>query len=499
MPGSRSSDAKASTSAADGVLVHAASFSLVPFVRSAGILSISSVANLVRAIVTAKVLAVALGPAQVGVVSQLFNFSALLSVVLPLGLTTGVAKMVAEAYLDNRRVNLVAASSTLIAVCAGIVGALLVAPIAPTVSSLLTGSPRYAFAIVLMVGSFPLSNVAGVLSYILQGLADIRLLTWANVATSLLSLIVLVPATILYGLNGAAASVLVTSCLQVVIFIAAIARSYRIRRWRIDGARFSTAVSRELFGYGGVMLVGGIGMYASLLAVRTFAIRDLGDSANGLYQVIYGLSSQYMTIFMTWMAAYVFPRIAAEADHSRLRSLLNSALRANLLLMVPGLVAVTALRVPLVHIFYSSEFVRAADYIPVQALGDYAKVIGWSFGISLFARGHKGGHLVAIIAQSAAWVLLSWLALPSFGLGAISFGYALSYVTWPILMYWMARRWLEVRIDPEEMLMIWLGLACILTAALVPGLLGLMVAPILPLVIYSRRHRRTAALSNSVE
>lgn len=469
-------------------------FSLVPFARSAGILSISSAATLVRAIVSAKVLAVALGPAQVGVLSQLFAFSALLLTILPLGLTTGVARMVAKASRENSRVNLIVGTSTLIALASAVAGAVIVTPIAPEVSASLTGSPRYAVAVVLLTVSFPFSTVAGVLSYVLQGLAEVRRLTAANVAAALLSVVVVVPATILYGLNGAATSVLIGSATQVCIFIFVLWRAYGARRWRIRSRLFSGPISRELLGYGVVMLVGGVGIYASVLAVRTLAVRELGDTANGLYQVVYGLSSLYISVFMTWMSAYVFPRIAAETDRSHLRSLINSALRANLFLLVPGLVAVVSLRVLLVHIFYSHAFVGAADYIPVQALGDYARILGWSFGVSLFAQGYKGGHVIAILVQAAAWVALTGLTLQWFGLGALSFGYALSYVTWPVLMYWMARRWLGVRIDYDQTLVAAVGLACILAAALAPQPYGLLVAPIVPLLIYVRRGGSLGAL-----
>jgi O-antigen/teichoic acid export membrane protein len=82
----------------------------------------------------------------------------------------------------------------------------------------LTGTPAYAFPVLLILLSLPLYNVAGVLSYVLQGLADIRSLTIANVATAAASLIVLVPATIAFKLVGATAAVTVASILQFSFF-----------------------------------------------------------------------------------------------------------------------------------------------------------------------------------------------------------------------------------------------------------------------------------------
>ena len=71
-------------------------FGLRRFAQSAGLLSLTSVANFARAVIAAKIFAVTLGPGMVGILAQLLNFSALVSVIVPLGLTTGVARMVAE-------------------------------------------------------------------------------------------------------------------------------------------------------------------------------------------------------------------------------------------------------------------------------------------------------------------------------------------------------------------------------------------------------------------
>src|SRR3989442_11497027 len=79
-------------------------FGIRTFVMSAGVLSLSAVSNLVRAIITAKLLALALGPSLTGDLAQILNFSAFLFQIIPLGLTTGVAKLVADSPSDRARV-----------------------------------------------------------------------------------------------------------------------------------------------------------------------------------------------------------------------------------------------------------------------------------------------------------------------------------------------------------------------------------------------------------
>jgi O-antigen/teichoic acid export membrane protein len=464
-----------------------AAFALRLFVKSAGILSISSLASLVRAVVTAKLFAVALGPSAVGILSQLLNFSAFLFTVLPLGLTTGVAKMTAEAHGDRLRLDIVVGTSSAISLASGLAAALILTPLSTAISNALTGSGRYSFLVLLIVWSFPLNNLAGVLGYVLQGMGDVGRLTWANVATSLATLALVVPLTIEYRLLGAVISVLVASVLQAAIFAWALWSAYRSRGWKMFRRRVSRAVSVELLRYGGVMLLAGMAIWGSVLITRTMSVRLLGEYQNGIYQVAFGLSGQYMAVFMTWMGAYVFPRVTATLNGSRLSTLLNSGLRANFFLMVPILVISIAIRDPLIKLFYSSAFLSASPLLPVQALGDYARVIGWSFGVALFAQGRTGSYLTAVVAQSAAWVVLAWVLLPLVGIEALVIGYALSSLLWPALMYPFARRHLKVGISAENALLAGLGLLVLVAALAIPQPFGLMLIPVLPAVVYLRR------------
>jgi PST family polysaccharide transporter len=464
-------------------------FGLRTFVFSAGILSLSAVSNLIRAIVTAKLLALALGPSLTGDFAQILNFSAFLFQIIPLGLTTGVAKLVAESPSDRARVGAVAGTSAVLAVVSASACALLLAPFSGQLSQVLTGSSAYALPVLLILLSLPLYNVAGVLSYVLQGLADIRSLTIANVATAASSLIVLIPATVAFKVVGASAAVTIASILQFSFFGFMLWQAFRNRRWPLSSARFSRATARSLLKYGGVLLVAGIGAWGSLLVVRTIGIHTLGELQNGIYQVVNGVSAQYMAVFIVWMAAYVFPRIVGERDPERMQTMLNSVLRANLLIMGSGMVALVALRELVVRLLYSPAFLAAAPVLPIQVLGDYGRVIGWSFGICLFAHGRTRAYLLAMLTQDLLWMAISPTAMRTFGIAALAMGYSLSSLAWPALMYPMVRHWFGVRIDGDGILLAIIGLAAIVGAILLPALPGLALAGALPLAVYLLRRK----------
>jgi polysaccharide transporter, PST family len=458
-------------------------FGLRSFVVSAGVLSLSAVSNLVRAVITAKLLALALGPSLTGDLAQILNFSAFLFQIIPLGLTTGVAKLVAESPSDRSKVGAVAGTSAVLALVSATACAVILAPFSGQLSQVLTGSSAYSFPVLLILLSLPLYNVAGVLSYVLQGLADIRGLTIANVASAVASLIVLIPATIAFKLVGATAAVTVASLLQFCFFGFMVWRAFRTRRWALSSAHLSRSTARSLLQYGGVLLIAGVGAWGSLLAVRTIGIHTLGELQNGIYQVVNGVSAQYMAVFITWMAAYVFPRVVGERDPERMKTMLNSVLRANLLIMGSGMVAVVALRELVVRLLYSPAFLAAAPVLPIQVLGDYGRVIGWSFGICLFARGRTRAYLLAMLTQDVLWLAISPVAMRTFGIAALAMGYSLSSLAWPALMYPMVRHWFGVRIGGEGVVLSIIGLVAIVGAILFPGPPGLVLAAAIPVAV----------------
>jgi O-antigen/teichoic acid export membrane protein len=474
-------------------------FGLRRFTQSAGVISLSSVAGFVRAVITAKVFAVALGPSLVGVLAQLFNFSALLSSILPLGLTTGVSKLVAENSRDEDQVNRVVATSSGLALASGLAGAIVLAPLSGPLSSALTGSSRYALPLFLLIWSFPLYNLSGVVGYFLQGFAEIERLTRASILTAAFAVVALVPLTLAYGVTGVAVSVLLTSVAQALFYGFELWRVYAARGWRFGGTLFSSSVARELLlGYGWILLVASVLPWAAVLLVRTITLHTLGQFANGLYQVVFGLSTQYITVFLTWMAAYVFPRVVSEARSGKLNQLLNSGFRANLALMVPILVISIALRDPLIRIFYSQAFVQAAPLIPLQVFGDYLRVIGWSFAICLFAVGRTRSYLALIAAQNVGWMVLAVVLIPVWGLQAVPASYALSFVTYPVLGIWLVRHWVGAAPDRRGWLLAGLGAICVI-GSLAPYYLGVLLAPVMPAVVYllNRHELRVANVTTS--
>jgi len=459
------------------------------FAESVALMGVSSAANAVRGVLSAKILAVLLGPSPVGVLSQLITFSALLMTVVPLGLTTGVAKMVAASKHSEEASNRVIGSALAIGLGSGLLAAVVALFLAGPLSNLLLGTSKYAVLVALLAASLPLSNFSGVVNYILQGLAELRLLTAVNILAAAAALVTIAPLAYLYGLEGAVVAVVASSVFQAAISAGALVIAYSRLRWDVRRMRIGKSEGSQLLGYGGIMLVAGAVLVGGTVIVRTLLTRKAGTYANGLYQVPFVLSAQYISVFLLWMSAYVFPRIASERSPRRVAVGLNFALVANLLVLTPIFVGVVAARGIVINVLLSSAFLAAAPLVIVQVLGDLLRVVGWSYGYALFAQGHPRAHLLLVATQTITWIVLAAPLIPFFGAAGVVGAYAVSQLTTPLLAYGMGKRWFGLRITTEAVGLLAMAAFLIVAAALLPAWIAPLLIPVFPLVFFLARRR----------
>jgi PST family polysaccharide transporter len=315
------------------------------------------------------------------------------------------------------------------------------------------------------------------------------------VGNTVITLLVAPFMIIRWGVAGAVASIPVLALLQLVLAIIILRRAPVMRALTgglvdlLDVRAVQRAVVADLFKSGAVVLTGGSVQWLSLLVIRGRLLSDTGAESAGYYQSVIGVSTQYITLFLGWMAVYVFPRIAA-LDKSHVESEASLTLRANLLLLVPVLALVIGLADWLILLVYSPTFAPAADLLRFQALADIVRVVSWSLGALLFPLGRRRLHLGYHLVQNAVWVGCSLALLSSYGAGAAVFGYALSYLVSGVGAYVLLARAGLFRFSLDLLLRIGLSVGVLTTvyaaerAALpmllvLPGALAIWLVPML--------------------
>jgi len=409
--------------------------------ESTVIMGTSSILVILVDLVRVKIIAVLLGPQGVGVLSVLNHFHTLAATLVGLGLGTGIVKYVSTFNSqDNKEAvqKVLSNSFRIVFLFSSIV---LVASIflSSRLSTWMLGEPGYALFIIIYALSLPLAVYPITANSFLQGLKRIKPLAKINVLRTSISLMFIIPLVFFFRLKGAVISVLVITGVHLLLvgyYLRKEETRYRVIRWQ----RFDPELLKKLFQYGMTSLLVGTAYYLSHLVLKIIIVDSLGIEMNGIYQPIWALTMTYLTIVLSSMSAYSYPRLCELTSVRDITEELNAILRVAVLMIMPVMFFLLLARRPIVYILYSSNFVPATEYMPIQILGDFFKVLFWALGMYLLPTKRLLGFIWLNLLQDVTLVVFAAFLIARYQLHGITAAFALSYLIAFLALYGYSKK-----------------------------------------------------------
>jgi len=399
-------------------------------VKSVGLLGFQRIIVLILAIIRIKVSAVFLEPAGVGIVSQVSSFRGLLQQFVNLGVGAGVTKYTAEYSSKQDRESLERLLQTVASavVVTGLIIFFTSTLFAPQLAQLVLADRSRALLFVLTGAAIPLMAQVEVINRCLQGMLKIQAMVVLAIVGSALGLVITVPLIILTGVTGAVLSITLTAFFSFVIgqvyLHRTVLREYSIR---LRPAIPEKRISVNLLRFGGTRGIVAVVEILTLLTIRSVIIKQLGAESNGLYQVAFGMSNQYLGLVMGAVWMYGMPKAAAMLGNpSGIAKLQNDALRLLFLTLMPFMILLLVFRGVWIPLLFSQAFLGAYSLIGWQMIGDFFRAVTWAANLTIIAR-ERFSFLVGLnIIFYSVQLGSFWLLLPHIGLKAAPVSYALA-------------------------------------------------------------------------
>ena len=226
------------------------------------------------------------------------------------------------------------------------------------------------------------TNVITITSSVMNGLGHYRRWALINMVTSLWQMLWV--AFFLYTGRLSVLSIVATQSVIAGVFAAQIASRAgfslnEIRKTALDIR--APWISYALMGIVPMVLTPVV-----LTFMRLTIGENLGWNAAGIWQGIWKISDFLTAFFSAILGVIILPKVSAALTKSEFWGMFRPVLIKTMAL---ALVAVAILyfgRSLLVTVMLSSMYAGAADYIPLQLLGDFFRVGGWALGLVLIAR-----------------------------------------------------------------------------------------------------------------
>jgi PST family polysaccharide transporter len=412
--------------------------------RATAILSSSSLATILFAVATAKIVSVLVGPAGYGYLGLLQSLLATGALLFGMGVSTALVKEGALSLSreDQRAVGSLREAALLLSCALGGLGAVLLVLFRAPIGRWMLGQAQHSLAALLIGAALTFTLLAATLTSTLNAHHRIKELAKTAVLTSILSNVATILLVWRMGVRGILPAVVFAAAVSLVIVL------YFVRK-NLPSSRAVAAPSRaDLLNSSQSLLRFGVPYMASLLVgtgvnlvLPSVILHTLGINAVGFYRASVAISVGYLGFMLAAMAQDYYPRVSAMADRpDQLVDLVNQQHRLIMLVVAPIILAALAITPFFVPILYSAKFYPTVDILEWQLIGDLFKFSSWTMSYVILVR---CSTVVYFLTELSAGVLLattSYAGIRLFGLPGLGMAFLLTYVFYYAIVSVVVRR-----------------------------------------------------------
>lgn len=430
--------------------------------KAMGVFGGLQVFTILCSIVRAKLVAVWLGTAGVGLLALYNSTMEMLQTNTQLNLRQSAVRDLSAASASERPVLMRVVKR--LALWLGLGGMALVALCSPFVSLFSFGDYGHTAAFAVLSVTMLLAAVSNGEQSILQAferlgsLAKVSL--WAGVTATLIS----IPLFYFLRLRAVVPVVLVFTLCTFVF-------SYALR----ERASTPRLRSREVLRRGGPMLR--LGAYltvssgASLFGAYLFLVylnRVASTETVGIYQAGYTLVNTYVGVIFTAISMEYYPRLTSSiATPHRAAVLVRHEIVVLLWVLLPVIALFVAFDDLAVHILYSESFLPLLPYVSIAIVGVLFRAVSWCLAFVILAKGDGRTYVCTEVTSAVITLVLSVAGYHFLGFVGLGAAYVADFALYTVITFFVYRRRYRMRLSRDiwALLLLGVGVAAVSLAA----------------------------------
>jgi O-antigen/teichoic acid export membrane protein len=370
-----------------------------------------SVINLITGLVITKLTASLIGPVGTAYIGKFGNISGLILVFSTASIATGIIKYVSE-YKDNK--------PELIKVINSAFGIILTGSV---IASLFVFA---SYKIFILFGVFIFIISSQVLfTGILNGLGEIKLLSYINIAAALLNLLFTSYFIYEYRIAGALFS---NSLYGIFVTLSGLFALHKLNILRKEYFRpkIDLAIARNLIKYGLFAAITSFSWMGSMLVIREMVENHLSTVDAGLWQAMFSLSDRYLAVITSMLIVYFIPTLSSINETPELVREIRKGFKRIIPLMIFISGGIWLCKDLIISILLAESFRPMRDLFTFQMMGDVFRISAAILGYLIASKAMFRSGLKADLSFHAILILSSYFFLIHYGLIGMSYAYALS-------------------------------------------------------------------------
>lgn len=380
--------------------------------------------NILINLVRGKFVAVILGPEGMGITSLFNSAMNLIQRFSSFGLNQSIVRETAVASESSETLSHITTGSRYILNISALLGLLICVAFCLPLSEITFGTRSYWWQFMILGAAIWFGILANGKLAILQGLHQVKKISYASIIGGLTGLCVGVPLYYIFGDKGIVPAI-VALTLSLYLF-------YSINLKKILPKPVERFSWTEVWPHIKILLSLGIVLMASdligslVIYLLNLFVRWLGGIDDvGLFQAANSVTNQYAGLVFAAMAMDYYPRLSkVAADNRQMATVVNRQTEIVSFLITPAMCLLIISAPLVIRILLSENFFAITPLMRWMGLGILFKALSFPMGYIAFAKGNKKVFLILEgIVGNLLYLSLGCLGYYFFGL--IGLGYAL--------------------------------------------------------------------------
>lgn len=380
-----------------------------------------------------KILAVYVGPSGYAMIGQFQNFIQMITTFAGSAINTAVIKYTAEYYeSESKQVAIWKTAGSLVLVFS-ISFSFLILIFQKQLSVYIFQTIEYQSVFRWFSLFLVLFNLNALLLAILNGKKEIQKLVFANIAGSIVSLLITSLLTIQYNLYGALISL---SIYQSLAFFVTVFLCYKTKWFKFSNlfGRIEPEITKKLAAFALMALVSTICIPLSQMVIRFYLTHEFGLNYAGYWDAMMRVSSSYLMLVTTILGVYYLPRLSEINSVTEIKKEIFLGYKFILPFSIIFGFLIYIFREEIILILFTSSFLPIKELFLWQTIGDVLKIGSWILGYLMLSKAMVRLYILTEIIYILFSIFSSYIFTQIYGFNGMSFAHFLSYaVHWIIL------------------------------------------------------------------
>lgn len=396
-----------------------------------------------------KILAVYVGPAGYAAIGQFQNFIQMVTTFAGSAINTAVIKYTAE-YHENehKQISVWRAAGSLVLIFSFIFSFIILI-FQKQLSLYIFQTTAYQSVFAWFAAFLVLFNLNALFLAILNGKKEVLKLVVANIAGSILSLLVTGFLAVQYHLYGA---LIALSIYQSIAFFVTLFLCYKANWFKISYlfGRIEPKIAKNFAAFALMALVSAICVPLSQMVIRSYLSQEFGLNYAGYWEAMIRLSAAYLMLVTTTLGVYYLPRLAELTHLDEIKKEVYLGYKFIFPLAVVGGLSVYLLRDWIIALLFSQAFLPMRDLFLWQMIGDSLKIGSWILAYLMLSKAMTKLFVLTEIIFTLSFVCLTYICTQIFGFEGVSLAYLLNYAVYWFVMSFLIFRKLADKEDARE-------------------------------------------------